>query len=93
LRALGATSEIKIKKFMGGGAPEGSGMVSVKTQPKGAQVAINRRVLDKTAPVDFYLNPGTYVVDITASGYKSVQRVINVEKGGKLSIDETMTHE
>ncbi len=24
LRALGATSEIKIKKFMGGGAPEGS---------------------------------------------------------------------
>ena len=93
LRALGATVEIKIKKFMGGGAPDGSGMVSVKIQPKGAQVAINRRVLDKTAPVDFYLNPGTYVVDITAAGYKSVQRVINVEKGSKLNIDETLAHE
>jgi len=93
LRPLGATADIKIKKFMGGGAPEGSGMVSVKTQPKGAQVAINRRVLDKTAPVDFYLNPGTYVVDITASGYKSVQHIINVEKGSKINIDETLSRE
>ena len=76
-----------------GGAPDGTGLVSIKTQPKGAQVAINRRVLDKTAPVDFYLNAGTYVVDITAAGYKNVQRVINVEKGGKLNIDETMSHE
>ena len=93
LRPLGATADIKIKKFMGGGAPDGTGLVSIKTQPKGAQVAINRRVLDKPAPVDFYLNAGTYVVDITAAGYKSVQRIINVEKGGKLNIDETLTHE
>ena len=93
LRALGATAEIKIKKFMGGGAPDGTGLISIKTQPKGAQVAINRRVLDKAAPVDFYLNPGTYMVDITASGYKSVQRIINVEKGSKLNIDETLSHE
>jgi serine/threonine protein kinase len=93
LRRLGATDDIKIKKFLGGGAPEGTGLISVKIQPKGAQVAINRRVLDKPAPVEFYLNPGTYVVDITASGYKSIQRVINVEKGGKMVIDETLPHE
>ncbi len=93
LRQLGSTSEIKIKKFMGGGAPEGSVLVSVKTQPKGAQVAINRRILDKTAPVEFYLNPGTYIVDITDSGYKSVQRIINVEQGSKINIDETLNHE
>ena len=93
LRALGATSEIKIKKFMGGGAPEGTGLISIKVQPKGAQVAVNRRVLDKAAPVDFYLNAGTYVVDITSSGFKSFQRIINVEKGGKIVIDETLQHE
>jgi hypothetical protein len=93
LRALGATADIKIKKFMGGGAPEGTGLVSIKVQPKGAQVAINRRVLDKAAPVDFYLNAGTYVVDITSSGYKSFQRIINVEKGGKIVIDENLTRE
>ncbi len=89
LHQLGATAEIKFKKFMGG-APDGTGTVVVKTQPKGAQVAINRRILDKTAPVEFYLNPGTYIVDITAVGYKSVQRVIKIEQGNKLNIDETM---
>jgi serine/threonine protein kinase len=92
LRQLGATAEIKYKKFMGG-APEGTGTVIVKTQPKGAQVTINRRILDKTAPVEFYLNPGTYVLEITASGYKKVERVINVEKGAKTSIDETLQSE
>ena len=93
LRKLGATDDIKIKKFLGGGAPEGTGMVSVKTEPKGAQVAVNRRVLDKPAPINFYLNPGTYVVDITASGYKSVQKIINVDKGGKVVIEETLRPE
>ena len=92
LRQLGATAEIKYKKFMGG-APEGTGTVIIKTQPKGAQVAINRRILDKTAPVEFYLNPGTYVLEITASGYKKIERVINVEKGAKTSIDETLQTE
>jgi len=43
--------------------------------------------------VDFYLNPGTYVIDITLTGYKSVQRVVRVEKGGKLTVEETLDHE
>ena len=60
------------------------GAVNVKTQPKGAQVAVNNRILDKFSPVDFYLNPGTYVIDITASGYKPFHRVIDVQKGGKV---------
>jgi hypothetical protein len=40
--------------------------------------------------VEFYLNPGTYVVDITLSGYKSVEKVIEVEKGARLPVDETL---
>jgi PEGA domain len=47
-------------------------------------------MLDKLSPVEFYLNPGTYVVDITLTGYKDVHRVINVERGGKLAIDEAL---
>lgn len=94
LRQLGTTDEIKtagkLKKIFGGGAPEGMGTVSVKTQPKGAQIAVNRRILDKSSPSDFYLNPGTYVVDITLTGYKPIQRVVNVPKDGKLSIEETL---
>ena len=59
------------------------GAVSIKTQPKGAQVAVNDRIVDKFSPVDFYLNPGTYVIDIAMSGQNPVHRVIDVEKSGE----------
>ena len=95
LQALGTTDEIKIgggrfKKIFGSGDTAGMGSVSVRTQPKGAQIAINQRVVDKASPVEFYLNPGTYILDITLSGYGSVHRVINVERGGRLAVDETL---
>ena len=95
LRPLGTTDDIKIgggkfKKLFGGGDTAGMGAVNVKTQPKGAQVAVNNRILDKPSPLQFYLNPGNYVVDITMSGYKDIHRVITVEKSGKLTLDETM---
>ena len=97
LRALGNTDDIKIggkfKKMFGGSNTAGMGTVSVKTQPKGAQVAINNRILDKFSPVELYLDPGTYIVDITLSGFKSVHRVINVEKNGKVSIEESLNRE
>ncbi len=94
LKALGSTDEIKIggrfKKLFGGGDTAGMGAVNIKTQPKGAQVAVNNRIVDKPSPVDFYLNPGTYVIDITMSGFKPLHRVIDVEKGGKVAIEESL---
>jgi serine/threonine protein kinase len=95
LRVLGTTGEIKTvgkfkKIFGGGGENSGMGTVSVKTQPKNAQIAVNRRLVDKATPVEFYLNPGAYVIDITLSGYKTIHRVVNIEKGNKVAIDETL---
>jgi Protein kinase domain/PEGA domain len=94
LKALGNTDDIKMggkfKKLFGGADTAGMGAVSIKTLPKGAQVAINNRILDKNSPVDLYLNPGNYVVDITLSGFKDVHRVITVEKSGKVVIDESL---
>jgi eukaryotic-like serine/threonine-protein kinase len=94
LRALGSTDEIKtvsrFKKAFGGGDRAGMGTVSIKTQPKGAQIAINQRILDKNSPVEFYLNPGAYVIDITMSGFKPVHRIINVDQGGKVALDEIL---
>ena len=40
--------------------------------------------------MDFYLNPGTYVVDISLSGFQPVQKVVTVDKGGKVAIDEVL---
>jgi hypothetical protein len=96
LRALGNAEEIrtvgKFNKLFGHGGDNTAGMgaISIHTQPKGAQVAINQRILDKLSPVDVMLGPGNYVVDITLTGFKPVHKVINVDKGGKAAIDEIL---
>src|SRR3954466_1422666 len=96
LKRLGETEEIrgaggKFKKVFNRGSASSMGIVSVKTQPKGAQILVNNRALDKTAPYDFYLNPGTYVIDITMPGYRSLHRVVDVQEGDKVAIEESLT--
>jgi hypothetical protein len=97
LRALGNTDEIKFggkfKKVFGGSDSAGMGSVSIRTQPKGAQIAVNNRIVDRASPADFYLNPGNYVIDITMTGFKSLHKVISVEKSGKVVIDESLDRE
>ncbi len=99
LRALGNAEEIrtvgKFKKLFGNGGDSTAGMggVSIHTQPKGAQIAINQRILDKNSPVEVMMGPGNYVVDITLTGFKAVHKVITVEKGGKVAIDEILERE
>jgi hypothetical protein len=66
------------------------GAISIHTQPKGAQVSINQRVLDKASPVDVMVGPGNYVVDITMTGFKPLHKVVAVDKGSKAAIDETL---
>jgi eukaryotic-like serine/threonine-protein kinase len=97
LRALGNADDIrnlgKFKKLFGsagGDSTAGMGSMSVRTQPKGAQVAINQRILEKLSPTEFMLGPGNYVVDITLTGFKPIHKVVSVEKGGKVAVDEIM---
>lgn len=99
LRALGNADEIrtvgKFKKLFGGGGDNvaGMGTVSIKTQPKGAQVAVNRKLLDKASPAEFMVGPGNYIIDITSTGFKPIHKVVTVEKGGKVAIDEILERE
>ncbi|HTS38639.1 MAG TPA: PEGA domain-containing protein [Candidatus Solibacter sp.] len=95
LRPLGNTDNIKTvgkmsKLFGGKGAQAGQGVVSIHTQPKGAQIAINQHILDKNSPVDVALDPGNYVLDITMTGFAPIHKVITVDKGGKVAVDEVM---
>ncbi len=93
LKLTGSTENIKTAGRFGklfGGAPENSGRVTVRTNPKGAQVTVNGQALGKTTPVDFFLNPGTYEIVLTREGYQPVKKLITVEKGGKLVVDETL---
>jgi serine/threonine protein kinase len=97
LRPLGNVDDIKtvgkMNKFFGRKDAQGMGGLSIKTQPKGAQVAVNQHMLDKGSPVEIVLDPGNYIVDISMSGYVSIHKVITVDKGGKAVIDEVLQHE
>jgi D-alanyl-D-alanine carboxypeptidase len=95
LRPLGNVDDIrtvgKMSKIFGGkSALPGQSIVSIHTQPKGAQVSINQHIMDKNSPLDAALDPGNYVIDITMSGYAPVHKVINVDKGAKLVVDEML---
>jgi hypothetical protein len=95
LRALGNVDSIKTvgkmsKLFGGKGGQAGQATISIRTQPKGAQVAINQHMLDKNSPVDIMIDPGNYEVDITLSGYAPVHKVITADKSGKVVIDEIL---
>jgi len=95
LRALGNVDSIKtvgkMSKFFGGGKGDpGQAQLTIRTQPKGAQVAVNQRMLDKGSPVDVMIDPGNYVVDITLSGYTPIHKVVTADKKGKVVIDEVL---
>jgi serine/threonine protein kinase len=97
LRPLGNVDDIKtvgkMNKLFGRKEAQSMGALSIKTQPKGAQVAVNQHMLDKGSPVEVVLDPGNYIVDISMSGYVSIHKVITVDKGGKAVIDEALKHE
>ncbi len=96
LRALGNTEDMrtvgKFSRLFGRGesTTADTGSIIIRTMPRGAQVAINQQVLDKTSPVGVVLGPGNYIVDITLTGFKPVHKVVSVEKGGKTPIDEIL---
>ena len=98
LRSLGNADTIKTvgkmsRLFGGKGGQAGQGTVSIHTQPKGAQVAINQHMLEKNAPVDVMLDPGNYVIDVAMTGYAPLHKVITVDKGGKVVLDDIMQKE
>jgi PEGA domain len=99
LRALGNADDIRsvgrFQRLLRGGSDStvGMGTVSIRTSPKGAQIAINQRMLDKLSPTSIAVGPGNYVVDITLTGFKPFHKVISVEKGDRIAIDETLERE
>jgi len=94
LRALGNVDDMKtvgkVSRFFGGKGQTGKATLSIHTQPRGAQVSINQRMLDKNSPVDVELDPGNYEVEITLSGYAPIRKIVTASKSGKIVIDEAL---
>ena len=99
LRALGSVDNMrtvggKMSKLFGGkGVQAGQATLSIRTQPKGAQIAINQHLVEKMSPADVAVDPGNYVIDITLTGYAPIHKVVTADKGGKVVVDEVMQRE
>lgn len=95
LRLAGRTDNIKLvggfkKMFGGGGSNQGLTNVEIKSDPKGAQVIINGKTLDKSTPMEIQVEPGNYEITIQKNGYKPVHTNLSAGANEKVKIDEKL---
>ena len=90
LTPMGNAGEIKatgkLKRLFGGAAPAGE-MVQIRTKPKGAQISVNQRTLDKVTPAEFLFPAGFYDITLTLNGYKPIHKTVQVGGNGKVVVD------
>jgi len=92
--AMGRTIDIKTTKKLpfglGNRADKDMGKVNVRTNPNGAAVLINGQLAPKATPLEFSLNPGGYELTFQLRGYKTQKKIVVVEAGSKLSVNENL---
>jgi len=93
LKPMGDATEVrstnKLGKLFGGGSKD-FGVVKIKTTPKGAQISINNRMMDRGTPAEFAIPPGNYEIVLSAPGYKPLQKMITLQSGDRLNLDEVL---
>jgi eukaryotic-like serine/threonine-protein kinase len=94
LAKLGEAKEIKpisgFKKIFGSGS-ENMGRIRVETKPKGAKVTVGTQVVSKPTPVEFDLNPGSYQIKLELEGYAPLQKMVQINAGKRIQLEETLT--
>ncbi|HXB19827.1 MAG TPA: PEGA domain-containing protein, partial [Candidatus Solibacter sp.] len=58
--------------------------------PKGAQVIINGKTLDKSTPMEIQVEPGNYEITIQKNGYKPVHTNLSAGANEKVKIEEKL---
>lgn len=94
LRAAGRTDNIKavggFSKIFGGGPAQGMAQIEIKTEPKGAQIVVNGKTLDKTTPTVIQVEAGNYDIILKKDGYQTLSTSLNVSSQEKTKIKETL---
>jgi hypothetical protein len=80
----------RLRGIFGGNNTSDRVMVHVRTNPKGAVLLINGHAAPKVTPLRVPLTPGKYEIELQMDGYRSVRRVINLDRGVPLDIDEVL---
>jgi PEGA domain len=80
----------KLSRILGRHSRSGMATLQVRTNPKGARIIVNQRLLDKTTPAEFSVPEGSYEIALALDGYSRAERTITVAAGSTLVIDENL---
>ena len=80
----------RLRGIFGGSNTSERVTIHVRTNPKGAVLLINGHPAPKVTPLRIPLLPGRYEIELQMDGYRSVRRVISLERGSPLDIDEVL---
>ncbi len=80
----------KLGRILGRHSRSSTATLQIRTNPKGARIIVNQRVLDKTTPADFSVPEGSYEIRLALDGYSRVERTISVVAGSTFVVDETL---
>ena len=53
--------------------------------------ATGTQVVSKPTPVEFALNPGRYEIKLELEGYATLQKMVEVNAGKRIQVEETLT--
>jgi hypothetical protein len=94
LRPAGRTDNIKsvggLSRMFGGGVTQGMAQIEIKTEPKGAQILVNGKALEKTTPAVIQVDAGNYDIVLKKDGYREVAKSLSVASQEKKKIKETL---
>jgi len=80
----------KLSRVLGRHSKSNMATLQFRTNPKGARIIVNQRVMDKTTPADFSVPEGSYEIGLALDGYSRVERTISVVAGSTFVVDEQL---
>jgi predicted Ser/Thr protein kinase len=80
------------KVNLSGSIPTPTGVVEVRTNPPGATLQADGKVVGGTTPTSIRLTAGRHTLTISLAGYQSIQKDVDVPADGTLAVNETLSH-
>ncbi len=80
----------KLSRVLGRHSHSSMALLQIRTNPKGARIIVNQRVMDKTTPAEFSVPEGSYEIGLALDGYSRVERTISVVAGSTFAVDEQL---
>ena len=65
-------------------------MVHIRTVPEGATIQVGERVAPLKTNVSWPVDPGIYEIVLKLDGYKPVHRIVRVQRGTPVYVDEVL---